>query len=122
MMTPGIFACVASGAMANVAGVMPVAEDVDLVVDDQFLREPPRDVRHGGVVLDDQLDLLAGDRGAVLLLIELHAAHDLLADRGELAGQRLDDADLDGVLGRGRACGERSGRDRCQQPVTTCRR
>ena len=37
-------------------------EHVDLVVDDQLLREARVVSGDAGVVLDDQLDLLAGDR------------------------------------------------------------
>ena len=46
-------------------------DDVDLVVDDQFLRDALGVVGNGAVVLDDDLDLLAGDGVAVLLHVEL---------------------------------------------------
>ena len=72
MTTCGTLACVASGAVARASGVRPKpARTVDLVVDDQLLRDALGDVGDAGVVLDDQLDLLAGDRVAVLLHVEL---------------------------------------------------
>ena len=78
----GTFACVAIGATASAAGVSAEAgDDVDLVVDDQFLREALGVVRHAGVVLEDHFDLLAGDGRAVLLDIELDGGLDLLAGR-----------------------------------------
>ena len=65
----GIFASVASGATAKRGRRDAEAgEEVDLVVDDQLLREALGVVGHGAVVLDDDLDLLAGDRVAVLRL------------------------------------------------------
>ena len=59
--------------------------------------------RVGLVVLDDQLDLLAEHAAGLvdLLLGDLGALRDVVAGRGERAGQRLRDADLDGVLRRG---------------------
>jgi hypothetical protein len=41
-------------------------KDFDLVVDDQFLRDALGIVGNRGVVLEDELDLLAGDGVAVL--------------------------------------------------------
>ena len=57
-------------------------QHVHLVVDDELLGEALGDVRRAGVVLDDQLDLLARDRGAVLLHPQLRARLDLLAGAG----------------------------------------
>jgi hypothetical protein len=54
-----------------------------------------------GVVLDDQIDLLAADGRAVLVHVLLDAGLHLLADRGEPAGERQHQADLGGVLGDG---------------------
>ena len=46
--TIGVLLCVAIGAVASAVGVMPKpASTVDLVVDDQLLREPPGRVGHG---------------------------------------------------------------------------
>jgi hypothetical protein len=78
------------------------ADHADLVVDDKLLRETLGVIRHAGVVLDDQLDLLAGNRRPVLRHIELGGRGDLLTYRGEHAGQRHNDADLDGILGNRR--------------------
>ena len=65
-------------------------EDVDLVAHDQLLREPLGDVgRDAADVLADDLDLLAGDRVAVLLHVELDAVVDLDAGVGELARKQL---------------------------------
>jgi hypothetical protein len=85
----------------------------DLVVDDEFLGEPLGDIGHAGIVLQDHLDLLAGDGGAVARLVELHGGVDLLAGRGLLAGHRQDQADLHGVLGES-ARGDRTKRG-CDQ-------
>ena len=68
--------------------------------------------RVGLVVLDDELDLLAEHAAGLvdLLLGDLGALRDVVARRGERAGQGLRDADLDGVLGgRGR------GKERCSE-------
>ena len=115
MTTTGTLAWVASGAVASASGVRPKpGEDRDLVVDDQLLRQPLGDVGHAGVVLDDELDLLAGDRVAVLLHVELHGRLDLAAGRGERAGHRQDQADLHGVL-RESAGGDRAKRGSDQE-------
>ena len=89
------------------------ADDRDLLVDDEFLCQPLGVVGHAGVVLDDEVDLLAGDGGAVLVHVELGAGLDLLADRREAARQRQHQADLRRVLGSGaggrqRARGQRN--------------
>ena len=70
-------------------------EHVDLVVDDQLLRDPPRRVGNAAVVLEDHLDLAAGDGRAVLRLPELDRRLDLLAGRRRLAGHGQDEADLE---------------------------
>ncbi len=84
----------------------------DLVVDDQLLREAPRRVGHAGVVLEDHLDLPAGDRAAVLRHPELDRAVDLPAGGSGLAGHRQDQADLDrpGIGGLRQGCGQRRAR------------
>ena len=67
--TIGVLACVAIGAVASAERRQAEAgQHGDLVVDDQLLRQPLGDVGHAGVVLEDHLDLLAGDRVAVLRL------------------------------------------------------
>ena len=88
-------------------------DDVDLVADHQLLRESLGDIRrHAAGILDDQFDLLAADGLAVLLHVGLDAVLHLDAGVGELARQRHDQADLDGVLGAGRrGAGEQHGGD-----------
>ena len=87
-------------------------DDVDLVVDDQLLRDPLGVVRDGAVVLEDDLDLLAGDGVALLLHIELDRVVDLLAGRGLAAGHRQDQADLESILGIRRRGEQRSQTER----------
>ena len=69
-----------------------------LVVDDQLLRQTLGHVGDAGVVLDDQLDLLARDRIALLLHVQLRRRLDLPARRGERPGHRQDEADLHRLL------------------------
>ena len=92
-------------------------EHVDLLVDDELLRDPPRRVGDAGVVLDDDLDLAAGDGVAVLRDVELDRGLDLLAGRRRLAGHRQDEADLERRgrlrLRAGAAERRRRGRRRC---------
>src|SRR5262249_59352664 len=69
-----------------------------------------------GMVLDDELDLLAADGGTVLVHVELDAGLHLLADGSEAAGERQHQADLGGVLG------ERAGRCQCaRSQCNSCR-
>ena len=84
-----------------------------MIVDDELLRQPLGDVRHAAVVADENLDLLAGHRVAVLRHVELDAGDDLLAGGADRAGHRHDEADLDRVLGGGAAGAQRGGGD-CQ--------
>jgi hypothetical protein len=85
-------------------------EHVHLVVDHEFLREPLGDVGRGGVVLDDDLDLLAGHRVAVLRHVQPHRGLDLPAGGSLLPGHRQDQADLEGVaLGVGQRQRQREG-------------
>ena len=73
-------------------------QDVDLVAGDQFLRQALGDRRIDAAdVLADDLDLLAGDRVAVLLHEQLDGIVLLRCSIGELAGIGLDQADLDGA-------------------------
>src|SRR5262249_34888974 len=88
------------------------ADHGDLVVDDQLLRQALGVVGHAGVVLDDQIDLLAADGRAVLVHVLLDAGLHLLADRGEPAGERQHQADLGVVLGNG-ATRRQCARGRC---------
>ena len=77
-------ACADTSAAASAFGVsIEAGEDVDLVAHDQLLRQALGDVRRDAAgVLADELDLLAGDRVAVLLHVELDAVVDLgAADR-----------------------------------------
>ena len=85
-------------------------DDVHLVIDEELLGEPLGVVGNGAVVLEQNLDLLAGDRRTMLLHVELDAGIDLLAGRSLRPGHRQDEADLDAVL-RERAAGEQ----RCER-------
>ena len=58
----------------------------------------------------DDLDLLAGDGVAVLLHVGLDPVVELDARVGELAGQNVDQPDLDGAL-RARGCDAEQQRD-----------
>jgi hypothetical protein len=89
----------------------PRADDGDLVVDDQLLRQPFGVVGNAGVILDDEVDLLAGDGGAVLVHVHLDAGLDLLADWGEPAGEWQHHADLH-VLSKGAGGRQRRRRER----------
>ena len=73
-----------------------------MIVDQQLLRQTLGLVGRAGRILADQFDLLAGDRVAVLLHVELDAVVHLRGRICELAGIGHEQADLDGVL---RACG-----------------
>ena len=83
-----------------------------MIVDDQFLRQPLGVVGHAAGIAQDDLDLLAGDRVAVLLHVEIDGGLDLLAGRGLLPRHRYDEADLDGVLRERAAGGERADGER----------
>jgi len=86
-------------------------QDIDAVTDNQFLCEPFRHVgRRTADVSADDLDLLAGDGVAVLLHVGLDAVVELDAGVGELAGQNVDQPDLDGAL-RARGCDAEQQRD-----------
>src|SRR5262249_56050236 len=87
------------------------ADDGDLVVDDELLRQPLGVVGNTAIVLDDEVDLLAADAGTVLVHVHLDAGLDLLADRGEPAGERQHDADLH-VLSRSAGGRQRAPRER----------
>ena len=111
--TIGVLLWVAIGAVARADGVMPKpGEHVDLVVDHQFLRDPPRRVGNATVVLEDHFDLAARDGRTVLRQPQLDRRVDLLAGRRLLAGHGQDEADLErraalGLHGTGeRGCGD----------------
>src|SRR5260370_16907529 len=82
------------GRVGQGAGGNRRADDGDLVVDDELLRQPLGVVGNAAIVLDDEVDFLAGNAGAVLVHVHLDAGLDLLADRGESAGQRHHDPAL----------------------------
>ena len=74
----------------------------DLVLGDQLTRlfGKQRPVRRG--IDDDRLELLAEQAALLVLLVDQHQHHVLqrgFADRHG-AGERMQDADLDGVVGR----------------------
>jgi len=58
MITVGFCASVSSGAPGQQIRRQAAADDVDLVVDDEFLDQPLSGLAGRGVVPDDQLDLL----------------------------------------------------------------
>ena len=75
-------------------------QEVDLVAHDELGGQTLGDVgRDAADVLAHELELLAGDRIAVLGDVELDAVVELVAGVGELARIGQDDADLDRALG-----------------------
>jgi hypothetical protein len=65
--TIGVFACVAIGRGGEGRGRdAETGQHIDLVVDHQLLRQALGHVGHAGVVLEDDLDLLARNGIAVL--------------------------------------------------------
>ena len=74
-------------------------QDVRIVTHHQFLRQPLGHLGGDAAdVLADHLDLLAGDRVAVLLHVELDAVVELHPGIRELSGKRHDHADLHHLL------------------------
>jgi hypothetical protein len=88
--------------------------EAHLVVDDQLLRDALGIVGHGSIVFDDELDLLAGDHGAVLLHVEARRGGDLLSGRGLLTGHRQDQPDFHDILCGGAGHREAGGGKRHQ--------
>ena len=77
---------------------------IDLVVYHQLLRQALGDVGHAGVVLQDQFNLFAGHRIAVLRHVKPRCRLDLPAGAGLLTGHRQNQANLEGVALRTGAC------------------
>ena len=98
--TMNFFACADTSAAASAFGVSRKPARIStLVAHDQLLRQPLGNVRRRAAdVRADDLDLLAGDGVAVLLHVGLDAVVELDAGIGELAGQDVDQADLDRAL------------------------
>ena len=96
-----LLTCAETSAIASALGVVAIAgQHVDLVADDQFLREPLGHIRRNAArVLADEFEFLASDGVTMLLHIELDAVVHLRCGIGELARVRTDQADLDGLLG-----------------------
>ena len=95
------------GYRQRVGGEAEARDEIDLVLDDQFLCQTLGDFGRGaGGVLDYQLDLVAGDRVSVLLHVGLGAVHDVPPEIGEGARHLDDHADLDGLRGPGLAGGQ----------------
>ena len=110
--TSGIFASVASGATASAAGVTPKPArncTLSLTISSCARRFELSGTAPSSLMMT--CDLLAGHHVAVLLLEQPHRRGDLLARRLLLAGHRQDEADLDGVLCRGRRRDQRERRD-----------
>ena len=97
-------------------------DEIDLVVDDQFLREALGVVGNRRIILQDDFDLLAGNGVAVLLHIEFDRVVDLLAGRCLATGHRQDQADLDGFLGVSRRERQHAGDGACGQQHVTANR
>ena len=108
-MMAGTLACDATGPTAMAMGEAEAAEDRDLVVHDQFLRQTLGNVGDAGVVLDDDFNRLARNLGAMLGHIGFHAGFELAAGGGLLAGHGKDQADLHGFLSQGGKSRERDG-------------
>ena len=68
MITVGFLASVISVSTAEQIGRQATPDDIHLVVDDGLLNKTLAVVGRGRIVTDDQLDPLAGDRVAVLLI------------------------------------------------------
>ncbi len=81
------------------------ANDVYLVIDYKLLEKTFSRLTGRGAVLDQQLDLPAGNRITVLFHIKAGACDYLLTRGCERAGHRHYHSDLDDVLGAGAACG-----------------
>jgi hypothetical protein len=77
-------------------------ENANLLVDDQILGEALCRVRRRRIVLDDELDLAAGDGVAVLLQVDLGTVDRGLSGGVEGARHRPDQAELEDLLGRRR--------------------
>ena len=100
-------ASVASGATTSAAGVISkpaITLTLSLTINSCASRLVLSGTLAG--IAQDDLDLLAGDRVAVLLHVEIDGGLDLLAGRGLLPRHRHDEADLDGVLRECAAYGE----------------
>ena len=74
-------------------GQQAADEHVNLVLQDQLLGLGDAGVRLALVVLDDELHVGAAELAAVFVEIELEAVDHVLADLGEDAGRRRDEAD-----------------------------
>ena len=93
MITVGFWASVSSGALGMRSAVRPPPMTSTLSLDQALAG-----LAGGGIVPDDQLDLLAGHPIAVLLDVKAGARDHLLACRRERASHRHHHADLDGAL------------------------
>ena len=101
----GVCASSASGMIAIVLAVVEPAEQrVDLVLLDQPRGEGARLIGVAGVVVDDELDLLAGDAALGVDVGDIHFQRLLLgiAEERGAAGDRQHRADLDLGLRRDR--------------------
>ncbi len=106
MTTSGVLDWVAIGAVARASGVRPKPASTvtfSLTTSSCAMRLVTSGTT--GVVLDDQLHLLARHRVAVLRHVQPGGGLDLFAGRGEGARHRQDQADLEGVLRQGHAAG-----------------
>jgi hypothetical protein len=81
--------------------VLFLAEDCYFVIDDQVLGKPLADIRHAGVIFNDQLDLFTRDGVSVLLNAKACAVHGGLSHSVKRPRHRLNKPDLDHLL---RAC------------------
>ena len=94
---------------------------MNAIADDELLREPLGIVGHASVVLDQELDVLAGDRCSSLLQEHSDRGIGLPSGRLERTGHRQDCPDPYAVLGKRRraaAC-ERQGHKRNENIPTS---
>jgi hypothetical protein len=78
------------------------------------LRDALGDIGHAAIIPDQKLDLLAGNRIAMLLNVKLRACGHLLANGRDLAGHRQDETHIDSVL-RGGSPGRKHGGSACRK-------
>jgi hypothetical protein len=71
-----------------------------------------------GVILDDEIDCLADDGGAMLLDIEPDAGLDLLPDRGQTTREGQHDTDLQALRSSRLSAGFCEGRNVCASSIT----
>src|SRR5215471_13034098 len=97
-------------------GEPETGKNIHLVAGQKLLGNAPAVVGNAGVVAQDELDLPAVNRGAVLLHVEPGARFDLLARGRERPRHGKNETDLDGLFGHCVRRGQRDGCDSGQCP------